>query len=94
MVGFNLFDFDMPSNDAWKKEIKFPTSWTSTDFLTGREGWINSTKPGSGGNLENYLETYPFENYEVMWGLQSHPAITLVTITKFCRGFITLESYL
>ena len=64
-VGLGLFDLNFSMSDDWKRAINFPTSWTSTDFLTGREWWINNTKPGSGGNLENYLETYPFENYEV-----------------------------
>lgn len=52
-------------SDELKKIIGFPTTWTSTEFLKGREWWVSSKKKGEGGPLEDYQKTYPFENYEV-----------------------------
>jgi hypothetical protein len=67
----NLGHVDLDSteniNDL-KRIIGIPSGWTSTDFLTGREWWISMKSANAGGNLENYLETYPFENYEVYRG--------------------------
>jgi hypothetical protein len=45
-----------------------PSTWASSDFLKGREWWIQSKKRGEGGDLEHYIETYPFENYSLLRG--------------------------
>lgn len=51
-----------------KKIIGIPTTWANSDFLKGREWWIQSKKEGEGGDLENFIKTYPFENYELFRG--------------------------
>ena len=48
--------------------IGFPSQWANTDFLTGREWWIQSKKKGEGGGVEQYLVTHPFEMYELSRG--------------------------
>lgn len=51
-----------------KKIIGFPTAWASVEYLKGREWWVQSKKKGEGGRLEDYLKTYPFENYDLYRG--------------------------
>ena len=65
---------DMASMDkggkssAWKKVIGFPSTWVSTEYLKDREWWIQSKKKGEGGQLEDFLKFYAFENYEFYRG--------------------------
>eukprot|EP00596_Hydrurales_sp_CCMP1899_P004949 CAMPEP_0119051930 /NCGR_PEP_ID=MMETSP1177-20130426/73383_1 /TAXON_ID=2985 /ORGANISM="Ochromonas sp, Strain CCMP1899" /LENGTH=1845 /DNA_ID=CAMNT_0007031303 /DNA_START=346 /DNA_END=5881 /DNA_ORIENTATION=+ len=51
-----------------RRIIGFPLHWANTDFLTGREFWVQSKKEGEGGKLEDYLGTLPFEHYPLQRG--------------------------
>ena len=64
----NLFNTLEDSEEILKRIVGIPTTWANTDFLNGREWWINSKGTNEGGNLENYLVTYPFENYDIIRG--------------------------
>jgi hypothetical protein len=61
-------DDELSEEALVKKLIDFPTAWTSYDFLSGRDWWIKSQKNGEGGHLEDFLQTYAFENYDLMRG--------------------------
>lgn len=49
-------------------DIDFPTSWASSEFRTGRDWWVKK----DGKELEDYLETEPFERYGLFRGVH-HP---------------------
>lgn len=70
MQGNDLAEYDSNTEnvDDLKRVIGIPTTWTSTDFLEGREWWLRTKGQNAGGNLETFLETYPFENYEIIRG--------------------------
>jgi hypothetical protein len=55
-------------SSAWKKVIGFPSTWVSTEYLKDKEWWIQSKKRGEGGQLEDFLKFYAFENYEFFRG--------------------------
>jgi hypothetical protein len=56
------------SSKELRKLIHVPDNWISSDFMKDREHWIRSKEPGAGGELERFLKTYPFENYEIFRG--------------------------
>ena len=56
------------AGDRLRKIIGFPGAWSKSNFMDKRDFWIDSKKPNEGGQLEDYLKTYAFENYDLFRG--------------------------
>ncbi|CAM9226495.1 unnamed protein product, partial [Choristocarpus tenellus] len=66
-----LGDLDLHEEENWTLEelgIDFPKEWASSEFLEGRNWWINQDKGGN--EIENFLRTAPFENYPLFLGAE------------------------
>lgn len=63
----SLATLDGASNQrAIKDMMDFPVSWANTEYMKGRDWWLNQLKASADnldGELEGYLKTKPFENY-------------------------------
>lgn len=55
-------------NEMIKFRLGVPTAWTAADFMKGRDLWINSKNEGEGGDLEQWMQYRPFENYDLYQG--------------------------
>lgn len=55
-------------NEQIKRMLKIPTAWTSASYMKGRDEWVNSKLAGEGGELEDWLQFRPFENYDLYQG--------------------------
>jgi hypothetical protein len=59
---------DRSEKAALAKAIGFPVSWTAQNFMQDRDWWMLSKSSGEGGQLEDYMQTYAFEHYDIVRG--------------------------